>query len=104
LQLRDDVSDEGEDRSTATTLDRLRAADSLTEEEFAALSGGYRLLRSIDHHLRLIVGRQARLPATDHPALRDIARQLGFMSAVDLRDMLMEKMKGIREAYDTITS
>ncbi len=104
LQLRDDVSDEGEDRSTATTLDRLRAADSLSEEDFAALSGGYRLLRSIDHHLRLIVGRQARLPATDHPALRDIARQLGFMSAVDLHEMLVEKMRGIREAYDSITS
>lgn len=104
LQLRDDVSDEGEDRSTATTLDRLRAVDSLSEEDFAALSSGYRLLRSIDHHLRLIVGRQARLPATDHPALRDIARQLGFMSAVDLHEMLVEKMRGIREAYDSITS
>lgn len=104
LQLRDDVSDEGNDRSTATTLDRLRESDSLNEEDFAALSGGYRLLRSIDHHLRLIVGRQARLPATDHPALRDIARQLGFLSADDLQKMLVEKMKAIREAYDRITS
>jgi glutamate-ammonia-ligase adenylyltransferase len=104
LQLRDDVSDEGEDRSTATTLDRLRATDSLSEEEFAAMGHGYRLLRSIDHHLRLILGRQARLPAADHPALKDIARQMGFNSALDLQEMLVEKMRCIREAYDGITS
>jgi [glutamine synthetase] adenylyltransferase / [glutamine synthetase]-adenylyl-L-tyrosine phosphorylase len=104
LQLRDDVSDEGEDRSTATTLERLRATDSLNKEDFAVLSSGYTLLRSIDHHLRLILGRQARLPATDHPALRDIAGQLGFVSAVDLHEMLVEKMRSIRDAYDRITS
>jgi glutamate-ammonia-ligase adenylyltransferase len=103
LQLRDDVSDEGKDRSTATTLERLRATDSLSAEDFELLSSGYRLLRSIDHHLRLILGRQARLPTTDHPALRDIATQLGFVSAVALHEMLVEKMRGIREAYDRIT-
>jgi glutamine synthetase adenylyltransferase len=103
LQLRDDVSDEGGDRSTATTLERLRAVDSLNEEDFEALNGGYGLLRSIDHHVRLILGRQARLPTTDHPALRDIARKLGFVSAVALNEMLVEKMRGIRQAYDRIT-
>ncbi len=103
LQLRDDVSDEGEDRSTTTTLERLRATDSVNEEDFAVLNSGYTLLRSTDHHLRLILGRQAHLPATDHPALRDIARQLGFGSAVDLHETLVEKMKSMREAYDRIT-
>jgi glutamate-ammonia-ligase adenylyltransferase len=103
LQLRDDVSDEGADRSTAITLERLRARDSLHEEDFAVLSSGYTLLRSIDHHLRLILGRQARLPATDHPALKDIANRLGFVSAVDLHEMLVETMRSIRESYDRIT-
>ncbi len=103
LQLRDDVSDEGEDRSTATTLERLRATDSLDSRDFALLSSGYALLRSIDHQMRLILGRQARLPATDHPALGDIAKKLGFVSAAALEETLVEKMKGIREAYDRIT-
>ncbi len=103
LQLRDDVSDEAEDRSTATTLERLHAAGSLSGEDFAALSGGYALLRSIDHHVRLILGRQARLPAIDHPALKDIARRLGFASAAELDETLIEKMSRIREAYDRIT-
>jgi glutamate-ammonia-ligase adenylyltransferase len=103
LQLRDDLPDEGPDRSTTTTLERLHASGSLTTSDFEALQGGYILLRSIDHYLRLILGRQARLPAVDHPALQDIARQIGFESANRLQQTLVEKMKEIREAYDNIT-
>jgi Glutamine synthetase adenylyltransferase len=103
LQLRDDVPDEGADRSTTTTLERLHASESLSTADFEALHGGYILLRSIDHYLRLILGRQARLPAVDHPALQDIARQIGFDSAASLHETLLEKMKEIREAYENIT-
>jgi glutamate-ammonia-ligase adenylyltransferase len=103
LQLRDDVPDEGEDRSTRSTLERLQATGSLEEEDYAALSSGYTLLRSIDHHLRLIVGRSARLPATDHPTLREIAKKLGFGSGSALNKTLLERMQAIREAYDRIT-
>lgn len=104
LQLRDDVPDEGEDRSTATTLERLRTTGSLDAKDFAALSDGYVLLRSVDHHLRLILGRQARLPASDHPALGDIAGQLGFESGAALNETLVERMEAIHEAYDRIMS
>ena len=103
LQLRDDVSDEGENRSTAATLERLYAAGSLSREDFEELHSGYGLLRSIDHQLRLILGRQARLPAIDHPASADLARRLGFESSAALNEALVEKMRGIREAYDRIT-
>jgi [glutamine synthetase] adenylyltransferase / [glutamine synthetase]-adenylyl-L-tyrosine phosphorylase len=103
LQLRDDVPDEGENRSTRTTLEHLHSTDSLNTEDFTVLSSGYTLLRSIDHQLRLILGKQARLPATDHAALRDIAKKLGFDSATALNETLVENMKGIREAYDRIT-
>lgn len=103
VQLRDDVPDEGDDRSTASTLERLRATGSLDEADFDALNSGYVLLRSIDHYLRLILGRQALLPTTDHPALQDIAKQLGFVSAAALNQTLVDKMQGIRDAYDRIT-
>jgi glutamate-ammonia-ligase adenylyltransferase len=103
LQLRDDVPDEGTDRSTTTTLERLHASESLSTPDFEALHGGYILLRSIDHYLRLILGRQARLPAVDHPALQDIAKQIGFDSATSLQETLLDKMKEIREAYQNIT-
>ena len=71
--------------------------------DFEALHSGYVLLRSIDHYHRLILGRQARLPSVDHPALQDIAKLLGFESALVLHATLLEKMKGIREAYDSVT-
>jgi glutamate-ammonia-ligase adenylyltransferase len=103
LQLRDDIRDEGEDRSTASTLARLRAAGSLGVEDHAVLSDGYGLLRAVDHHLRLIVGRSARLPAPDHLALRDIARNLGYFSATALTDALGRHMVSIRAAYERIT-
>jgi [glutamine synthetase] adenylyltransferase / [glutamine synthetase]-adenylyl-L-tyrosine phosphorylase len=103
LQLRDDLPDEGDDRSTRSTLDRLEAAGSLDPTDYQALSNGYALLRSVDHHLRLLLGKSARLPATEHPALQDIARKIGFQSSSVLAEKLGERMRAIREAYDRIT-
>ena len=104
LQLRDDVMDEGEDRSTSFTLERLREEGSLSEEDFAELSGGYGLLRSIDHNIRLIVGRSTRLPDPNHPTARDVATRLGFDSAKDLQQTLADQMIAIRAAYLRIVS
>lgn len=102
LQLRDEVLDEGEDRSTAFTLERLREESSLTEEDFSILSNGYSLLRSIDHNLRLIVGRSTRLPDPNHETTHDVAKRMGFASATELQDILMDQMRAIREAYNRI--
>ena len=44
----------------------VREEGSLSEEDFSVLSNGYSLLRSIDHNLRLIVGRSTRLPDPNH--------------------------------------
>ncbi|MGH9930445.1 MAG: hypothetical protein ACREA9_14635 [Pyrinomonadaceae bacterium] len=104
LQLRDDVADEGENRSTLATLARLEANGSLETRDYEALSGGYELLRAVDHHLRLIVGKVAALPAIDYPAFREIARRLDFETPANLGETLRERMYAIREAYDRITS
>jgi glutamate-ammonia-ligase adenylyltransferase len=103
LQLRDDIPDEGEDRSTAYTLERLRAGGSLSEDDFSTLSAGYSLLRSVDHNLRLIIGRSTRLPSADYPTARDIAVKLGYDSSVELQEILVGQMKRIRETYNRIT-
>jgi glutamate-ammonia-ligase adenylyltransferase len=103
LQLRDDIRDEGEDRSTTATLERLREVESLGEEDYVALSDGYALLRSVDHSLRLIAGRSTRLPAADHPVMRDIARRLGYSSANALTEALKDHLTSIRAAYARIT-
>jgi [glutamine synthetase] adenylyltransferase / [glutamine synthetase]-adenylyl-L-tyrosine phosphorylase len=102
LQLRDEVMDEGDDRSTAFTLERLREEGSLSEEDFVVLSSGYTLLRSIDHNLRLIVGRSTRLQDPHHPTARDVALRTGFGSVVEMQEELVEQMKAIRSAYQRI--
>lgn len=103
LQLRDNVPDTEEDRSTRAMLERLHKAGSLDEEDYGRMKDGYALLRSLDHHLRLIVGRSTRLPATDHPATRDLARKLNYASARELVASLRAHMQRIRAAYDQIT-
>jgi glutamate-ammonia-ligase adenylyltransferase len=102
LQLRDEVLDGGEDRSTALTLERLREEGSLTEEDFSAMSTGYSLLRSIDHNLRLIVGRSTRLPDPNHVTARDASNRMGFASVSDLHQTLTEEMQAIRDSYNRI--
>lgn len=103
LQLRDDVRDEGDDRSTAATLERLREAESFSEADYLALGDGYAMLRAVDHSLRLIAGRSVRLPAADHAVTRDIAKQLGYSSAQVLIETLSKHLVAIRAAYDRIT-
>ena len=102
LQLRDNVPDDDRDRTTSATLRRLRASGSLGEADFLALDEGYTLLRSIDHQLRLILGRSARLPLPEHPAFRDLARRLNGVAAAVLSQDLLRRMTGIRKAYDRI--
>ncbi|HEU4933813.1 MAG TPA: hypothetical protein VFT48_17135 [Pyrinomonadaceae bacterium] len=102
LQLRDEVMDEGDDRSTSFTLERLREEGSLNDEDFSALSGGYSLLRSIDHNLRLIVGRSTRLPDPNHPTARDVATRVGFESASELHTSLADQMQAIRATYKRV--
>jgi glutamate-ammonia-ligase adenylyltransferase len=105
LQLRDDVRDEGRDRSTQTTLARLREANALDADTYRSLSEGYATLRALDHHLRLIAGRSSRLPsAPDHVLLRDLARSTGHDPAATLVETLRARMADIHAAYDRITS
>lgn len=103
LQLRDNVPDLLEDRSTRAVLSRLCEAGSLNEDDYLAMKDGYALLRVLDHNLRLTVGRSTRLPAADHPALRDIAGKLKYASATELTNSLATNMRAIRAAYDNVT-
>lgn len=102
LQLRDGVLDEGDERSTLHTIERLRAAGSLDESDYLALREGYSLLRRLDHYLRLIAGRSTRLPVAGHPTLDDLARCLRFSSPEELLAALAESMAQIRAAYERI--
>ena len=102
LQLRDCVQDDDKDRTTSATLLRLHEAGSLEETNLRALYDGYTLLRSVDHQLRLILGRSARLPLPGHPAFADIARRMNYDTAAALINDLTSCMSNIRKAYDRI--
>jgi len=102
LQLRDNVPDDGDDRTTLHTIQRLREAGSLGESEFGALYHGYELLRAADHQGRLIAGRSATLPALEQRTFADIAIRLGFGSSEELSNGLRARMNEIRAAYDRI--
>jgi len=104
LQLRDDVADEGDDRSTRASLKRLETSGSLETSDYEALTRGYELLRRVDHYLRLILGKVATLPSSDHPVFSEIAGRLGFESAAEFTATLDGRRRGIREAYDRITT
>lgn len=103
LQLRDNVQDKLEDRSTRAVLERLHDSGSLDEDDYQKMKAGYALLRALDHRLRLIVGRSTRLPPADHPTLRDIANKLDYASADALANSLSTHMRNIRDAYNRIT-
>ncbi|HEX6186935.1 MAG TPA: hypothetical protein VFZ40_02550 [Pyrinomonadaceae bacterium] len=102
LQLRDDVPDDEEDRTTLGMLERLHDAGSIDEENFRALRDGYRLLRAVDHETRLVVGRSATLPDKSHAAFADIARRLDYETEQTLNAELRARMKDIRAAYERI--
>ncbi|MFN2576278.1 MAG: hypothetical protein ABR607_01155 [Pyrinomonadaceae bacterium] len=104
LQLRDNLPDDGEDRTTLGILKRLRDLQSIDDGTFEKLFAGYVLLRSVDHQLRLIVGRSAIVPSRGSAAFVDIARRLGYETAERLENDLIVRMKEIRQAYDNIMS
>ena len=82
LQLRDDVADEGDDRSTAgkfgTPRSKRLLGDCQTMKHFRVVMNCF---VRVDHYQRLILGKVATLPSTDHPAFIEIAKRVGFESA-----------------------
>lgn len=102
LQLRDNILDEGNDRSTKKTLECLYKAGSLNENEYHIFIDGYGMLRQLDHNLRLIVGRSSSLPSIDHPAIEDIANRMEFESNTLFMNRLQNTMIEIRKIYNHI--
>ena len=104
LQLIYDVPDDAEDRSTATMLERLAAHESLSElvSPLQELRTGYEFLATLDHNLRLTVGRTTRVPVANHAALTTIASRMNVGSPNQLIEHLTLNRLAIREAFDRI--
>lgn len=103
LQLRDDVPDDENDRSTSFMLGRLHDTGSLDQEKFKTLAESYNFLSTLDHNLRLTVGRTTRVPVANHTALSNIASRMGLESESDLLEQLTLHRLAIRDVFDRIT-
>jgi len=102
LQLRDQVPDTPDSRSTDSILNRLRERGSLGQEDFEAFSAGYAFLSELDHNIRLTVGRSTRVPQTNHQAMAVIAKRTNFASASVLLERLAIHRIEIRRTFDSI--
>ena len=102
FQLRDNVRDEGETRSTLFTLKRLFENGSLDQKNYEMFSEGYKFLGLIDHNLRLTVGRSTSLPLANLNALNIIANRMNLESINDLLAQLTLHRLNIRHAYESV--
>jgi [glutamine synthetase] adenylyltransferase / [glutamine synthetase]-adenylyl-L-tyrosine phosphorylase len=102
LQLRDDVRDDPEDRSTIRSLEKLRNARSLLAENFASFSSGYFFLSRLDHAIRIAVSRTSEIPAANQGALQNITRRMNLPSAAALLEQLTVHRLEIRKAFENV--
>jgi glutamate-ammonia-ligase adenylyltransferase len=102
LQLRHNIPDDAENRSTRFMLAKLRQNDCLNGEDFANLSQGYDFISELDHHLRLTVGRSTRLPLANLKSLQTITARMKISSAAELLEKLTVHRLNIRQSFDNI--
>ncbi|MEO5859699.1 MAG: hypothetical protein ABIR33_12200 [Pyrinomonadaceae bacterium] len=103
LQLRDNVPDTEDTRSSGKMLEKLRSNSSLSDANFEALLSGYEFLSSLDHAMRLIIGRSHVIPHSGKLQLRKIVARLGFTSLTEFHQQLSLNRIAIRDAFDSVT-
>lgn len=95
LQLRDNIPDDLENRSTAFTIQNLFEKGSLDKETFNLLSEGYDFLSKLDHALRLNIGRSNTLP-------NDLTAISNRLKIDNILETLTFHRLNIRSAYEKI--
>ncbi len=103
LQLRDNVPDTDGSRSSGAMLEKLRSNGSLSHANFEALLSGYDFLSSLDHSMRLIIGRSHVVPHAGNSQLRKIVARLGLDSLSEFHQQLSLHRIAVREAFNSIT-
>ncbi|MDQ3748106.1 MAG: hypothetical protein M3367_03670, partial [Acidobacteriota bacterium] len=102
LQLRDNVPDDAETRTTDFMLKKLFENESLEKEAFENFSNGYAFLSELDHNLRLTVGRSSRLPLANQTALQTIVKRMKLESIKNLLEQLTFHRLNIRASFEAI--
>jgi len=101
LQLRDNMPDATEDRSTRSVLDRLLERGSLSPDDHEALSAGHAFLSELDHNIRLVTGRSRQLPR-EPKSLQIVTDRSGFSDTADLIENLSLQRLNIRNVFERV--
>ncbi len=102
LQLRDNVRDINGSRSTLATLQRLFENNSLSAADHTALRDGYEFLSTLDHQLRLTIGRSTRLPIANKNIMNVIAGRMNIPDSAELLELLTLSRLNIRAAFENV--
>ena len=102
LQLRDNLPDVEENRSTIFTLEKLFKNKSLSREDYENFSGGYKFISELDHNLRLTIGRSTLVPLGNRKILQTIAERMKLESIAELLEKLTFHRLNIRESFNNI--
>ena len=102
LQLRDNIPDEEQDRSTIFTLKKLLEKNSMTDEDFQNFSEGYKFLTELDHNLRLTNGRSTRLPIANRNALQIISERMNLENIQNLLETLTFQRLNVRNSFENL--
>lgn len=102
LQLRDNVPDEDENRSSGAMLQKLNAVGSLGNADLEALLEGYIFLSRLDHWLRLTTARATKLPLANVRALSITAERMNIASPKELIEQLNLHRLSIRTSFENV--
>lgn len=102
LQLSEGNAVPEQTRSTSGKLEAFHQAGVLSPDDFAALHDGHAFLSTVDHNIRLIIGRSSKFPRANHVALNTIAERMDLSSPDELLTDLAIHRMNIRNAFDKI--
>ena len=102
LQLRDNLPDVEENRSTIFTLEKLFKNEALSRDDYQNFSNGYRFISELDHNLRLTIGRSTLVPLGNQKILQIIVGRMKLESVSMLLEKLTFHRLNIRESFDNI--
>jgi glutamate-ammonia-ligase adenylyltransferase len=103
LQLRDNIPDRADDRSTAFMLETLWENGSLSAGDHEALSIGYEFLSELDHNIRLVTGRSRKLP-TSPTLLEIIGKRMNVDTPKTMIELLAMHRMSIRRSFESVLS
>ena len=101
LQLRDNIPDDADNRTTRGVLDRLLENGSIGRVDHEAFAEGHMFLSELDHNIRLVMGRSRQLPR-DAKSLKIVTDRSGFADTTAFLETLSLQRLSVRNAFERV--